>query len=113
MKPAGLDLGDAMYAIVAAAVEARAVALARPELVSQRTVLQIVGVSGVDYLEDARAGGFQSWKVRRLVLSRTADVLAFYARASKPSDDVANDTVVTDDAEARALGRYGARRLSR
>jgi len=104
-------LDEAVAEFVTAAVQSRADEMCRPELVNQRSVARIVGLPAVDFLEDARAGAFESWKVRRLVFARTADVLAWIRKhPAKPRMVAANDA---GDAEAEAFARYGARRVSR
>jgi hypothetical protein len=48
----------------------------RPEFVSQRTVLAVVGaIEPRDYLRMAREGRFPSRKERRLVVAKTQDVV--------------------------------------
>jgi hypothetical protein len=50
---------------------------AHPTHVSQRTCTAVCGVPKEDFLEAARRGDFPSCKVRRLVLAKTADVVAW------------------------------------
>jgi hypothetical protein len=54
--------------------------IARPLLISQRNVEQVIGLPRRDYLRLARAGEFPSCRERRLVLARTADVLAVFEK---------------------------------
>lgn len=103
------SLDAALRAAVTVEVARMVADLARPELVSQRTVLAVVGLPAVDYLEDARAGAFPSWKVRRLVMARTVDVVAYVqAHPAKPRSVASNDA---GDAEASTFARFGARRV--
>jgi hypothetical protein len=84
--------------------------LARPAFVHQRNCAAVVGVPPRQYLRDARAKAFPSTKERRLVLARTAEVLAYYElRLSVKTAPAQND----HDAEATAFSRVGARRVSR
>lgn len=54
--------------------------VARPEYVSQRTVAAVVGaITPRDFLRLARKGSFPSRKEQRLVIARTADVVAALA----------------------------------
>jgi hypothetical protein len=83
---------------------------ARPEHVTQRTVLAVVGLPAIDFLEDARAGAFPSWKVRRLVFAKTVDVVAYLkSHPTKPRDVAAGNG---KDAEAAIFAKYGARRVA-
>jgi hypothetical protein len=50
---------------------------ARPEFTHQRNVEAITGLPPRDYLRLCRAGAWPSTKERRLVISRTADVIAY------------------------------------
>jgi hypothetical protein len=81
----------------------------RPEFVHQRTVTLIVGLPRTTYLDLARRKVFPSTKERRLVLARTADVLAHFEsrlgrRPSKPAH-------VPRTPEEIAFARVGARRV--
>jgi hypothetical protein len=98
------DLEDMVRRI--AREEARA-----PEFVTQRTVEHVVGVESRAYLRGAKAGRFASTKHERLIVARTADVVAYYEtrirlRETAPAN---ND----GDPEAQALARVGARRIAR
>jgi hypothetical protein len=84
--------------------------LARPEYVHQRIVEAVCGLPRRDYLRLAREGAWPSTRERRLVLARTADVMAYVERRItlrdvKPSND--------HDAEAVEFSRVGARRVAR
>jgi hypothetical protein len=83
---------------------------ARPEFLSQRSVEAVVGLPRRDYLRLAREGAYTTTRERRLVIARTADVVAFVEqrialREAEPEND--------HDAEAIAFSRVGARRVSR
>lgn len=83
---------------------------ARPAFVHQRNCAGVVGVPPRQFLRDARAKAFPSTKERRLVMARTADVLAHYElRLSLKASPAQND----HDAEAIAFSRVGARRVAR
>jgi hypothetical protein len=86
---------------------------ARPILVNQRTVLAVVGLPAGAFLTAARAGAFQSSKLRRLVFAKTADVVA-YVEAHPVTPRIKQVAVASgDDEEARLLARVGARRVAR
>jgi hypothetical protein len=106
-----MSVDDLIEVAAERAVMRLAAELTRPELVSQRTVLAVVGLPAIDFLEDARAGRFASRKVRRLVFARTVDVLAWIERHPvAPSTAAAK---VAGDEEARVFSKYGARRVGR
>jgi hypothetical protein len=101
-----IDL-DALDARIRAIARAESV---RPAFVNQRNVETVVGLPRRDYLRLGRAGAFPTTKERRLVIARTVDVLAaFELRLQGREQPVANDA----DAEAIALAKVGARRVSR
>jgi hypothetical protein len=80
----------------------------RPALVHQRSVETVCGVPRRDYLSAAHRGHFPSTKERRLIIARTADVLAYFElRLRTTGAPVANDA----DPEAVAFARVGARRV--
>lgn len=82
--------------------------LQRPVVVSQRSIEAVVGLPRRDYLRLARSGAWPTTRERRLVLSRTADVLAWLEhRLSHRDIKPANDA----SAESLALSRVGARRV--
>jgi hypothetical protein len=108
-----VSLDAVLTAAVLAEVARRVAELRRPELVTQRTVEAVLGMPAVDFLEDARAGAFPSWKIRRLVFAKTIDVVAYVtAHPAKPRR-AANVASNNNDAEARAFARVGARRVAR
>jgi hypothetical protein len=83
--------------------------LARPELVHQRNVETVIGLPRHDYLRLARAKAWPSTHEKRLVVSRTKDVVAYYeSRISLREQKPVNDA----DPEAVALARVGARRIA-
>jgi hypothetical protein len=85
-------------------------AVARPALVHQNNVEQVIGLPRRLYLAAARAGHFGSMKERRLVVARTEAVLGYYeAHITMAEAKPAN----AQDAEAQAFGRVGARRVER
>jgi hypothetical protein len=87
-----------------AAVTRRAAELQRPELVTQRTCEAVIGIPAGDYLRLSRAGAWPTARERRLVVARTADVLAVYAlRLERRA--AANDADPLDAALARVGGR--------
>jgi DNA polymerase III alpha subunit len=107
-NPIGLD---ALLAEAAArAVEARIAELQRPLVVTQRTVEGVVGLPRRDFLRLARAGAFASTRERRLVLARTADVIAYVERHL--AQHVHHDAPANDATEASVLARVGARRIA-
>ena len=82
----------------------------RPEFVTQRTVKAVVGLEPRAYLRGSAAGNWATTREQRLVVARTADVLAYFetrlqAREARPAND--------HDPEAMAFSRVGARRVSR
>ncbi len=90
---------------IAALMQRNADALARPLLTTQRNVESVVGIDAREFLRVARAGAFASTKERRLVVARTADVVAhFESRMRLPTSQDA-------DSEAHALARVGLRRV--
>ncbi|MGO9833697.1 MAG: hypothetical protein ACLP1X_05730 [Polyangiaceae bacterium] len=105
-----LDLDSLICERIAAAVRAAAVELQRPELVSQKTVLAVIGMNRRDYLDHCRAGDWPSYADRRFRYSRTVDVVAWLqAHPVAPRRTAANDSA---SEEARAFARYGARRVA-
>jgi hypothetical protein len=101
-----LDLNAALEAAADASVQKRAAELRRPVFVNQRTIENVVGMAAVDFLEHARLGAFPSWKERRVVYARTADVVAFIeAHPVVPKTE-------TETGEAAVLAMVGARRLA-
>jgi hypothetical protein len=83
--------------------------LERPALVHQRDVERIVGIPGRQFLRDAHEGRFPSTKERRLILARTADVVAYYAeRIAAAQAPSLNEF----DAETIEFARVGARRVA-
>ena len=100
---------DLLTERIDAAVSARAAELRRPELVSQRTVAAVVGLPAADFLRLSRAGAWPSTKERRLVVARTADVLAIFTLR------LAQRAAVNDAADPldAALARVGGRRAPR
>ncbi len=82
---------------------------ARPEFVHQRTVEAIVGIPRRQYLADARAKCFGSMKEGRLVVARTANVIAYYSARIQIAES--QTPANAQDAEARDWGRVGARRV--
>lgn len=81
-----------------------------PAFVHQRTSEAVCGLPRREFLRLARAGAFASTRERRLVIARTADVMAYVEsrismREVKPGND--------HDAEAVAFSLVGARRVSR
>jgi len=81
-----------------------------PEFLTQHTVREVLGLEPRRYLRLCRSGAWPSSKIARDVTSRYADVRAFIEsrialRDTKPSND--------HDPEEIALGRVGARRVSR
>lgn len=96
-----------------AALDARIAAIVekctqRPEYVSQRTVLAVVGIEPRDYLHHARNGAFPSAKVRRVVLARTTDVIAWLDGRVRRARVKPAKALSPRDA---ALARVGARRV--
>jgi hypothetical protein len=82
---------------------------ARPEFVHQRSAEKFVGVSRRQFLRDAHAKHFASTKAGRLIVARTAEVLAHYElRIKTAAAPAANDA----DAETIAFARVGARRVA-
>lgn len=80
--------------------------LGTPIFLTQETVREVIGVPPREYMRAAREGLFPSTKLRRKILARTADVIAFLeARLAKR----APLALVT---EATALARVGARRVA-
>ena len=83
----------------------------RPQFVHQRTVAHVAGLPGRAYLRAHRAGAFPTTVIQRLVLARTADVLAYVERQLKiATTPAANGNA---DPESLTLARVGARRVSR
>lgn len=80
----------------------------RPAFVHQRNVEAVIGLPRRDFLRLARAAAFPATKERRVVLARTADVLA-YVEERIPRRPPAR--VLPTDDEATALARVGARRV--
>ena len=78
-----------------------------PTFVHQRSVEAICGVPRRAYLDLARSGAFPATKSGRLVLARTADVVA-YVEAMLPRQ---RDAAHADDAEAAAFAKVHARRV--
>ena len=83
---------------------------ARPVFVTQRNVESICGLPRRDYLRLARANAWPTTRERRLVVSRTTDVLAYVEqriglRERVPSNDC--------DAEAIQFSKVGARRVAK
>jgi hypothetical protein len=103
------SLDAALRVAARAAVDERVAELSRPVLATQRTIERIVGMPQREFLRLARAGAFESWKVRRCVYARVADVIAFVER--HPVRPRALATNVADDALDAALARVGARRV--
>jgi hypothetical protein len=109
LVPAPPSLEAALDARVDARIQALLLAVKRPEFVHQRIVQEVTGMPGTDYLDYARAGDFPTWKVRRLVYAKSADVIAFIeAHPARPNRS--NDM---STAEADGLARVGARRVMR
>jgi hypothetical protein len=107
-----IDLNAALMAAADASVGRKLAELQRPELVSQRTVLAVVGMGRRDYMDHCRAGDWPSYCDRRLRYSRTADVLAWLqAHPAKP-DTAAKVASNDNDAEAAIFAKYGARRVA-
>lgn len=80
----------------------------RPMFINQRTVETVIGLPRRDYLRAAHTGHFAYAKERRLIIARTADVLAWLERRLvhrdvKPANDASAETI--------ALSRVGARRV--
>jgi hypothetical protein len=81
--------------------------LARPAYVTQRSVETVLGLPRRDYLRLARADAWASTRERRLIVSRTSDVLAYIEtrltiRGAQADNDSPEDVV---------LARVGARRV--
>ena len=81
--------------------------LARPAYVTQRSVEAVLGLPRRDYLRLARADVWPSTREGRLIVSRTADVLAYVEsriaiRGAHAGDDSLEDVM---------LARVGARRV--
>jgi hypothetical protein len=78
---------------------------APPVLLSQRTSERWTSLPGRDFLAAARAVAFPSFKLRRLVMAKTSDVVSWIE--SHRVQRVANDA----DEWGTALARAGARRV--
>ena len=78
---------------------------ARPAFVSQRTVMAVVGVPPRDYMRLAREGAFPVVKEKRIVLAKTADVVALFEGRLTKRAAPANDADELDAALARVGGR--------
>ncbi|MFO0742366.1 MAG: hypothetical protein U0270_41210 [Labilithrix sp.] len=81
----------------------------RPVFTHQRRVEGDLGIPPKEYLTAAHAGMFLWTKERRLIIARTADVIAWLERRIthrnvKPANDADGETI--------ALGRVGARRVA-
>ena len=82
----------------------------RPEYVTQRSVEAVVGLARREFTRLARAGEIPTHKERRLIIARTADVIAWIEmRLRVASAPAAN---LNADPETIALARVGARRVS-
>jgi hypothetical protein len=111
-----------------AAVRRHAADLRRPEFVHQRDVEAVCGLPRRTYLALARSGAIPSTKMNRLVIARTIDVVTYVEQriASRPDPGATQDQDDLDElrqsllsgltrrdrAEAVALARVGARRIS-
>jgi hypothetical protein len=96
---------------IADAVQKHAAELARPELVTQRSVERVCGMPSRDYLRHCRGGAWPSWADRRLRYARTADVIAWVTAHPVGRTQAANDADV--EAQAFARSRSGLRRVAR
>jgi hypothetical protein len=73
-----LDVLEAFSSLIDERIEARARELARPLLCHQRNCEAIAGVPSREFLRLARDGAFPTAKEKRLVVAKTADVLAYF-----------------------------------
>lgn len=117
MNGVDIDLNALLRAAAEIGVRKCAAELARPVFVHQRSVEQVWGVPGHAFLDFAHAGDFPTWKIRRLIFAETEAVVAFI-KANVMRPDVDDEAVYVprtarEEAEAAALARVGARRVSR
>jgi hypothetical protein len=109
MAPRTDPLVDLLDRRMDARIEAAIVAAQRPIFVHQRSVERVLGLPGEEYLEAARAGEFETWRRKRLTFARTSDVASYLESFPSAKSAVASPA---NDAEAVALARVGARRVS-
>jgi hypothetical protein len=108
-----IDLNSAMTAAAEASVARKIAELQRPEFVTQRTVLAVVGMTKRHYLDHVRAGDWPSWADGQLRYSSTADVVAWLHAHPVTVRSLASVASNDTDAEARAFARVGARRVAK
>jgi hypothetical protein len=81
-----------------------------PSHVSQRTVERWTSLPSRDYLAAAREAAFPSSKIKRLVVAKTVDVVAWIESKHRP---LASSSIESDEDAAldEALASVGARRV--
>ncbi len=82
---------------------------ARPDFVHQKSVEAVVGLPRRDFLRLSRAKAWASTKNRRLVIARTADVIAYLETHVALRECMPANVV---DIETATLARVGARRIA-
>ena len=87
-----------------------AVAIVRPQFVSQRSVEAIFSIPRREYLRLSRERAWPTHRERRLVIARTEDVARYFD--SRIAAHGTKSAVGESNSETIALARVGARRVA-